>query len=61
VDATWVESRCPPMDLVAPLRPDFLLELGQHVGCEPSSVRLVFCAGGASASLPVRRTGLRDG
>lgn len=63
VDPVWVESRCPPMDLAAPLKPEFLLALGQYVDCEASSLRLVFCATGISGApdLELREVGAEGG
>lgn len=44
INPEWVQDRCPPGDLLAPISPGFLLALGDRLGCRPGSHCLVLCA-----------------
>ncbi len=44
VDPAWVVKRCPPGDLIAPISPDFLTALAEHLGLHHGGHCLVLCA-----------------
>jgi GNAT superfamily N-acetyltransferase len=49
VPSGWVESQCPPGDLMAAFRPQFLAALSQRCGCTDFSTTMTFALPGLGA------------